>query len=228
MAEGKSIKRSHQFKDIEGQAFGRVTVLRFAGTNNHNKALWECACQCGKICIITGSKLRSGATQSCGCLHGEKHQRSHCPEYKVWYGMIQRCHNPNDSAFVNYGGRGISVCDRWRHSFQNFASDMGNRPTPKHSIDRIDNGKNYCPENCRWATKKEQCRNKRTNRYLTINGETKILQEWADQYGVRSCLLTIRLKRGWPPEKAVTTPAMAHPRRKSHPKPDTSPPSEPA
>lgn len=222
MAEAKTIKRGRKIKDLAGRVFERLTVQQFAGTNKHHKALWLCVCQCGKSCIIAGRKLLAGWTRSCGCLHGEKHQRSHCPEYKVWYGMNQRCHNRNDSAYRNYGGRGIQVCDRWRHSFQNFASDMGDRPTSKHTLERIDNDKGYSPDNCRWATRKEQSRNTRVNRRITIGGKTQILQDWVDQYGISTTLVINRTKRGWPIRAAITVPSTGRKRTKSSQSPGTS------
>ncbi len=126
-----------------------------------------CRCDCGKIVHVRFGNLLRG-TMSCGCLRKEicsrvhkEHGLSHKRIYNVWRGMIQRCYNPNRTYYHNYGGRGISVCERWRTSFKNFFSDMGKMPTQKHSLDRIDNDGNYCKENCRWATYKQQANNKR-------------------------------------------------------------------
>lgn len=121
--------------------------------------------------------------------------------------MIQRCTNPNDKRYKNYGGRGITVCKRWRNSFEKFLEDMGEPPTKEHSIDRINNNGNYCKSNCRWVTRKEQNRNKRNNRLITYKGKTQCLIEWAEEYNINYDTLWCRIyKYGWPIEKALTTP----------------------
>lgn len=120
--------------------------------------------------------------------------------------MKDRCHNPNSPAFDRYGGRGIRVCERWRDSFANFFTDMGPRPTPKHSLDRIDNSGNYKPENCRWATDVEQAQNMRKNRFLTHDGRTLCASEWARVIGVKPGTLERRLNAGWSVERALTEP----------------------
>jgi len=117
--------------------------------------------------------------------------------------MISRCLNKKDSGYKNYGGRGIKVCDRWLNSFEEFLSDMGHAPSPKHSIDRIENDGNYEPGNCRWATWKAQSRNKRSNRFLMINGEAKCIAEWAEIYGIKYNILHRRISRGLPIEEAI-------------------------
>jgi hypothetical protein len=122
--------------------------------------------------------------------------------------MKDRCYNPNNKQFVDYGGRGIKVCDRWAipSGFQNFLEDMGRRPSSDHSLDRIDVNGDYCPENCRWATRKEQCRNKRSNKLLTWKGRTQCMSQWADDFAISYVCLKSRLRRGWSTEKALTTP----------------------
>lgn len=126
-------------------------------------------------------------------------------EFWIWQGMIRRCHNPDHSEFRNYGGRGIRVCKRWRKSFKKFLKDMGRRPGNKE-IDRIDNDGDYRPENCRWATRSEQCRNKRGNRIIEFEGESKCLAEWAEVVGIRMATLWRRLNQGWSFEKAISIP----------------------
>lgn len=116
--------------------------------------------------------------------------------YSTWRSMIKRCDDPNSNVYHNYGGRGITVCDRWRNDFIAFVRDMGPKPTPKHSIDRINNDGNYEPGNCRWATSKEQCRNYRGNTLLTINGEAQTMIYWAEKYGVPTSTIINRLNRG--------------------------------
>ena len=204
-------------KDILGRRFGRLLVEKHVGSDKHGQAVWECLCDCGTRSAKKSCRLISGQTRSCGCLHREvvaarvtTHGFSVKGSatkglYRIWKCMIYRCHNEADPAYDNYGGRGIAVCERWRESFESFVADMGPRPSPKHTMDRIDNDGPYEPGNCRWGTKKEQCRNKRTNHVVTFNGETMILQDWADKIGISTSALIFRLRR-WPLEKAMTTP----------------------
>ncbi len=126
--------------------------------------------------------------------------------YLVWYAMLGRCYNPKDSRYSDWGGRGIEVCDQWRQSFDTFSKDMGPRPTRKHSIDRIDNHGPYSPENCRWATGLQQGANRRNNQLLTLNGKTQHLHAWSRELGIPRCRLTMRLRRGWTVERALTAP----------------------
>lgn len=135
------------------------------------------------------------------------HGLSGTPEYRVWVDMRRRCYNVKCKHYDNYGARGIIICDRWFNSFENFYSDMGPRPSKKHSIDRIDVDGNYCPENCRWATKLEQDRNKRKTRFIDYNGKQTPVCELAEQFDIDRTTLFDRLERGWDIEKALTTPA---------------------
>lgn len=151
--------------DIIGCVFGRLTVLSYAGDGK-----WNCACECGGQPAIKRSNLVTGNSTSCGCKRRETtsrllttHGKRHVVEYKTWLRMKQRCLNPNNPDFTYYGGRGITVCDRWKHSFEHFLSDVGGRPSPLHSIDRVDNNGNYEPGNCRWATHTQQMNNTRRN-----------------------------------------------------------------
>lgn len=133
---------------------------------------------------------------------------SHPKEYEAWYGMLDRCLNKEHQAYHNYGGRGISVCDRWsgENGLDNFCTDMGLAPSLKHSLDRIDNSLGYFPDNCRWATRKEQARNRRTNKLITIDKETKSMAEWCEIYNIDYLLVKDRIHDGWEPLKAFTTP----------------------
>lgn len=118
------------------------------------------------------------------------------PEYRAWYCMLMRCYNPKIKGYKDYGGRGITVCERWIRDYPAFLKDMGTRPTQSHSLERIENDKGYSPENCRWATKKEQQNNRRNNVQITHNGQTKTISQWADDFGVTRNVMYARYQRG--------------------------------
>lgn len=136
----------------------------------------------------------------------KSHGLSTTPEYNSWVNLTQRCTNENYRNYHGYGGRGITVCDSWRQSFETFLADMGSKPSPKHSIDRIDNSKGYCKENCRWATQQQQCRNTRRNNLITFDGDTKCVSEWAEVTGLSRKNIERRLGLGWSVDRTLTTP----------------------
>jgi hypothetical protein len=162
------------FRDLTGQRFGRLVVIGLAPKKGI-RTRWNCHCDCGQDSVASSSDLRTGDTSSCGCLMRQRAREAHTvhgdttpprtPEYRTWQTMLTRCRNPKRRDFKDYGGRGITVCERWAESYQAFLADVGRRPSPKHSIDRYpDNDGNYEPGNVRWATRSEQARNQRPRR----------------------------------------------------------------
>lgn len=198
-----------------GQKFGRLTVLLRSKDKINGavqQSMWLCVCECRRHAIVRGNHLRTRKTNSCGCLH-RKHGMRHSPEYNTWCAMIQRCHNPNHPRYEDYGGRGITVCDRWITSFSDFFADVGLRPTQFHSLDRENNNIGYEPGNCRWATAKEQGRNMRSNRWLSVNGKSKLIAEWAEINGPHEETIRKRLNRGMSEQDAVLAPSRQKARR---------------
>lgn len=199
--------------------FGRLVVIRRDGKFG-SQIGWLCRCDCGSEVRVSGTRLRSGHTKSCGCLQREKataqavrigkanrkHGMTSTAEWLAWKNMRDRCENPADASYDNYGGRGIKVCERWQ-AFENFYADVGPRPSTKHSLDRYPNQNgDYEPGNVRWATGVEQQRNRRDNVLVTFNGETLCVSEWAGKMGIGRQRLWKRLKSGWTVEQAMTTP----------------------
>lgn len=213
----------HRFKNITGQQFGRWIVLNEAKEQKRGQhTMWTCRCRCGTIRDVDGRTLRSGLSQSCGCFKLEKTiarltKHGHAAgnqtkAYRCWCALRSRCMNPNQqSTWLKYGGRGITFCKRWE-SYENFLADMGEPPTPEHSIDRIDNDGNYEPGNCRWATNQEQARNRRSTHLYDYGGRSKTLGAWAAQYGIPEGVLLHRLQRNWPIETALQQPIRKRPK----------------
>ena len=168
MTSGRFLDLAREITDYVGVVFNRWTVVAEAERDKFGNRRFHCKCMCGASREVPIANLTSSKSKSCGCLNRElagklfkTHGKSKTREYRIWAGMISRCHDVNSSSYSRYGGRGIFVCSRWRNSFENFLSDMGERPSPSHSIDRINNEKGYSPENCRWADPFQQARNKR-------------------------------------------------------------------
>ena len=210
-----------------GQTFGRLTVVGKGVSPNPKRVYWHCVCACGNEKDIHGYSLTTGHTTSCGCLHKEisgKILRDHLTThggtkerlFGVWSSMKNRCYCVNDPCYKNYGGRGIGVCDLWRNSYVDFrqwAYENGydeNAPKYECTIDRINVDEDYSPENCRWATMKQQDNNKRNTRYLEYNGKRQSLSLWAEEKGMSKKTLHERLKRGWSVEDALTRPIQEH------------------
>jgi hypothetical protein len=209
-------------KNLVGQRFGRLVVLERAGSTKHKKALWRCKCDCGNETIVCGSTMLKGETKSCGCITKEnaillgekniKHGQRNAIIYHIWRGIKSRCFNKNDPCYEFYGKKGITVCEKWRNSFQAFydwALANGYKEETllsgksKLSIDRIDNNGNYCPENCRWATYKEQARNRTNNLWVTYKNETLTLAEWCEKLKLPYDRTQRRLYKGMSFEKAI-------------------------
>ena len=199
---------------------GKLTVItqapyRYYGKLRKKVDYWLCRCACGNVSERRGADLRNGKAKQCkscsnesgqhkhGACKGRRGRRKETPEYRCWKSIKTRCYNPAYKHYSNYGARGIQVCNSWRNSFAQFLLDMGPRPSENHSIDRKDNNGHYCPENCYWATQKEQRRNKRTNRLITIQGTTMCLADWLEQTGTKRSTFEWRDKNGWTEEEAI-------------------------
>lgn len=199
-----------------GDKFDRLVVLNREVNGKGRRNRWRCRCACGNVIICGGQDLRVGKTRSCGCLSRErciarstKHGMRHTRTYRIYYGMLGRCRDEHNPAWPNYGGRGITVCQRWLADFRNFVEDMGECPEGL-TLERRDNSQGYSPENCYWATRLEQNYNKRNNRLITIGGITKCLSAWARDVGIYYRTIHTRLKLGWSEEAAVMTPVRPH------------------
>lgn len=202
----------HQTNDLTGQTFNDWTVLGLDEERSKpRRPYWRCRCICGTAGSHRSDTLKSGGSRGCGCRKAKetgdlfrKHGMSSSPVYKVWAAMRTRCRDERSAAWKYYGARGITVDPRW-DSFDAFYADMG-EPPPRHSLERRDNDQGYSPENCYWATHTEQMRNTRRNRYLTWQGETLTMAEWAERLGIPYARLYSRISAGWSVERALMTP----------------------
>jgi hypothetical protein len=211
-------KTPANFIDLAGKQFERLTVLARAENAAGWQAQWHCQCSCGNVVVVLTRDLQYGSVKSCGCLreerlaqgnlkHGSARRSAHTPEYRAWMKMKERCATPTCKDYPRYGGRGITVCERWRTSFEAFFEDVGPRPSTKHTLDRFpDNNGPYEPGNVRWATRTEQARNTRNTVFLTLNDETRCLSEWSEILHIKHTTLIERHGAGWSDEAILTTP----------------------
>lgn len=201
---------------MENKKFGRWLVIKELESlkyNKNTKRVFLCKCECGNEKNVLLANLINGVTKSCGCLNSEKakermttHGLSKIPEYFIYNSIKERCFNDKNWAYQYYGDKGILMCDSWKNSFEVFLKDMGRRPSELHSVDRIDSKKGYEPSNCRWATMKEQSRNKSSNVLITYNGRTQCLQDWCIELGLNRNSVKSRIKYGWTYERIFSTP----------------------
>ena len=212
LAHGQiTIPTNVRFQNLTGQRFGRLVITEYAGRNG-TATQWKCTCDCGNTIVALAGNIKKGDTRSCGCLRREvsaarltTHGMRDTAEFRIWAKIIERCENPKSQAYKYYGGRGISICERWRHSFVEFFQDMGPRPSPEHQIDRYpDMNGNYEPGNCRWATPTQNNRNRRSNHVLAFQGRSQTIADWGDEIGIPGPIITNRLLRGWSVADALT------------------------
>lgn len=204
-----------KFKDLTGQKFGRLTVIERAPTKN-KRTMWKCVCSCPNktIFIVDSANLTSGHTKSCKCLNNERignlnktHHKTDTRLHRIWGSMKQRCYNPKNNRYKTYGAEGKTVCEEWQEFAPFYDWAMANGYRNDLTIERIDETKGYLPENCRWATQKEQQNNRRNNHLITYNGKTQTIAQWADDIGIKYQTLLRRINVSkWNIEKAFKTP----------------------
>lgn len=198
--------------DLTGKRFNKLVVLERMPNGKKGRAYWKCQCDCGNTTIVSGGNLKNGGVKSCGCLRHQPsyivHNKSHTPLYGVWNNMKNRCTNIHDKSYKNYGGRGISICEEWKNSFQCFYDwSIKNGYKEGLTIERIDNDGNYCPENCKWIIKGEQVNNRRNNQFYTYQGKTQTLGQWCKELNLDYGRIHGRITYGnWTFERAISTP----------------------
>lgn len=204
------------FEDLIGKNFGDWKVTSFAGRKD-SKRFWACECICGEKRDVVETGLIYNRSKSCGCQNmrrwkaaATRHGMTETTEYMSWKCMKARCYIPGTPSYPRYGGKGIKVCERWLNSFENFIEDMGMKPTPQHTLHRKKNKLDYTPENCVWATKKEQQKWRECTRFVTLNGITKCVVEWCEELGLNSGTVNGRLKDGMSGEEAMTSRIFWH------------------
>ena len=201
--------------DLTGRRFGRLVVIEEAGRDKFKRTMWKCRCDCGKEKIVPYAQLARGETRSCGCLardvlverstvHGDSTRENPSRLYRIYSNIHTRCYTKTDPHYERWGGRGIKMCNEWKDdylAFKEWALSSGYKDDL--TIERIDNDGDYCPENCKWITHKEQARNKRNNHFLTYKGERKCLGEWCEIYNIPRSTLWNRVANGWTPEECL-------------------------
>lgn len=207
---------------IIGLKIGNLEIISKPTKRAKKGCNYDCQCLCGNKLIMSNEQLTHLKFPSCGCVKRISHRRKYdlpspeIPEYNTWIGMKRRCAGTcGGHSDIRYAGRGIKVCERWENSFENFYEDMGPRPSPKHSIDRIDNDGNYSPENCRWALNKQQANNRSSNKFFTMNGETLTIPQWCEKLNLHKGTVQSRIQRGHSFEEAIK------PTEKPRTKPET-------
>lgn len=200
-------------RDLTGQRFGRLMVME-RSQNAKKQVCWRCLCDCGNEIITRADNLVSGRTQSCGCFNREQSSKKHTKHgdsntrlYSIWKKIKSRCNDKNNTRYSDYGGRGITVCSEWSESFEAFKEwSLENGYRKDLTIDRKDVNGNYEPSNCRWVTNQKQQNNRRDNHFITYNGKTRTITEWARIYNLSENALVHRILRGWEIDRALNTP----------------------
>lgn len=221
-AENMPVALPPRVKDIRGVRRGLLVAQQYLGSLPNRHANWLCLCDCGKTHEVDAATFLRWSCRSCGCYKAETarkqmrtHGKSKNSEYYIWQAIIKRTTNPKDPRWENYGGRGITCCQRWLDSFEDFYADVGPRPSPAHSLDRLKNNEGYYPSNCAWKTAKEQARNRRSNHLLTHKGETLTIAEWSERIGISGRTMIARIGLGWSIEDIVTRPKKVY-KQKTH------------
>jgi len=209
MEREPTISLPYRAKDLTGMVFSELTAMVPIGRGH--EIIWRCRCSCGNIANCTSGNLNSGNSTSCGCIGNKKtsernfvHGMSKHPMYQIWLAMRNRCNYKAGKNYHYYGGRGIGICKEWG-IFPVFLEDMGPRPTPNHSLDRIDNDKGYSKENCQWATPIQQANNKQSSHLLSYKDKTMTLTQWARAIKMKPATLSMRIRRGWAVSRAIET-----------------------
>lgn len=194
--------------NLEGKMFGKFTVIKQDGVDKEGSTLWACACRCGNIVTVKGTSLKSGNSTQCKLCVSKTHGMSSTNFYKVWQGMKTRCSNPNAINFNDYGGRGIAYDPNWEH-FETFYRDMINGYSEGLYLERTDNSKGYCKDNCKWVTPKEQNENMRSNVYISYRGDKLSAESIAEMTGLTRAAIYHRHRDGWSGERIVSTPMIS-------------------